>query len=128
MRPVVKRTADAILDGIDPGQVFVIVFGIPGDEFFLNAIDPHGTPFVMVLSQPQLGQVAVLAVFGNIARIQVAMKVKNRRVFSKLVIKLDRGCTMKQKVLIHKSIHGFFYPWLTMVVRQCMPRGLAPDC
>ena len=55
MRPVVQRIADGHGDRFRPFLELCPVIAVTGDVFFLHAMGPHNTPFVMVAAEPHLG-------------------------------------------------------------------------
>src|SRR5882757_414024 len=78
MSPVIERVAKSKRHGASPRKKFLIGGGVAGTVTFRHPTGPHGSPFVMIAFQPDLGEILKLAIFGDIAGRQVGMIVKDR--------------------------------------------------
>ena len=106
MHPVVHRVADGfrhhlgeLLEAIAPRRP-------PArDEAFLDAVRAHEAPFVMIVREPRLREVAIAPVLRNLARMDVRMEVKNRHLLRMLVKEPPRRLGLQQKIFIHEPFH-----------------------
>lgn len=75
MRPVHHRIADRVFERFGEFLKFFAVGRIAGDVRLVDAVGAHKTPFVVVATQPDLGNVFKLAVFRDFFWRKMAMVV-----------------------------------------------------
>ena len=95
MGPVKERVAQGMGHRGGPGAEFVQRRGGAGAEFLGHAVGAHGAPFVMVASEPNLGEVVELAVLGDVADREVAMIIKDRLRRGILAVEPLRGAAVE---------------------------------
>ncbi len=78
MHPMVKRTAQEPGNRLRPLQELLPVRSVPGNETFVDTIGAHGPPGIMVMGQPDPGQVFESCVFRNVPRREVGVKIIQR--------------------------------------------------
>ena len=88
--PVKERIADGELQRFRPLLKLLPVRRVSGDIILLHTIGTHGTPFIMVPSQPYLCDVVEFPVLRDLLRIDVTVIVQNRHGFRICVEKLLR--------------------------------------
>src|SRR5689334_10720993 len=64
--PVIERVAERLRHSLRPRKKFLPGLGVPGTVTFGDSVGPHRTPFVVIAIQPDLEEVAELAVFGDV--------------------------------------------------------------
>jgi hypothetical protein len=77
MSPMVERIAEATGDGGGPGEEFVIAGSVAGAEGFRDTIGPHGAPLVVIAFEPDLKEVAELAIGGDVRGGKMGMKIED---------------------------------------------------
>ena len=90
MAPVKERIADSELQRFRPLLKLLPVRRVSGDIVLLHTVGTHGTPFIMVPSQPYLCDVVKLSVLRDLLRIDVTVIVQNRHIFRICMEKLLR--------------------------------------
>ena len=91
MRPVIKRIAECIWQSSSPLLEFLEIRSIASDEAFIYAVSSHGTPLVVVATEPQLGNRCKTVVVGNHFRRQMTVIVDNRQLGCNIVIEMLGG-------------------------------------
>src|SRR5690606_15611755 len=84
--PVVERVAQALGDGLGPGLELLALAGIAGAEALGHTVAAHGAPLVVVALEPDLGQVGVAAVAGDLGGVQVAVVVDDGQLGGVVVV------------------------------------------
>ena len=90
VRPFIQWIAISILNCFGPFQKLLIFIAIPGNVLLISTVSPHQAPLVMiaivVLIDPDPGQIRIVFVFIDFNRIKVTMIVNNRH-FSRVFMK-----------------------------------------
>jgi hypothetical protein len=86
MRPVIERIAQRVRHGGGPGLKLCERLGVAGAELFRHAVGAHRAPLVVIALEPDLEQVAELAVLGDVARREVIVVIQNRLGLGELMI------------------------------------------
>ena len=85
VRPDVERVADQARHGRRPRREPLPGVGVARDEPLLDAGQAHGTPLVVVVLEPQLGEVVEDAVAGDVRGRQVVVEVDDRQALGDVV-------------------------------------------
>ena len=106
MTPMIQWITESIGHCLGPFlKLFPIISILSGAVFLINSIRAHGTPLVMITSQPQLRDATELMIIGNHLRNQMTMIVDNRHFSRMIVIEFLRGGRLQEEILIHKLFH-----------------------
>ena len=102
IRPVIEGIADEFRKRRRPRLERLIRIGKsrPRNGILLKTAGSHLAPFVMIASEPYLGNRLVPAVFGDVFRVDVAMIVDDRHLRGILVIQLFGRCRLQKKILV----------------------------
>ena len=104
--PMIERVAKGIGDGLGPFLEFLPIRCVGTCAVaFGHSVGAHGAPFVMVSTQPKLGDTAELMVFGYHLRNQMAMVVDDGHLLGVVVIKVLSCLGREQEVFVHKGFH-----------------------
>ena len=79
---------ESMEESLSPFLEFLTVGGIAGDVVFIHAVRAHCAPFVMVTSQPYLGDVVKFPVLCDLLGIDVAVVIQDRSSCCEFVIQL----------------------------------------
>ncbi len=79
--PVVQRTPDEAGYSMSKGAEFFLCRRFTCDQTFFNPSEPHGTPLVVIMLQPQVADIGKLFVFQDFSGRQVAVVIKYRCMF-----------------------------------------------
>ena len=104
--PVVERIAQREGHGGRPSTEFLLGIGVARDEAFVDAVGPHGAPFVVVALQPDFVQVAELPVARDVAGREVAMVVEDRLRRGEGMVETARGGGVKQEIVVDEVHAG----------------------
>ncbi len=88
MGPGIQRIAQHFGHRTGPCLEFFKRVGRSGDELFADAGPAHGAPFVMVATQPNLGQVGINAVVGDFFGRQMIVVINDRQRRGDLVVEV----------------------------------------
>ena len=106
MSPVVEGIAEAVGECLSPlFELFPVGSVLACAEPFCHPIAAHGSPFVVVAAQPDLGDGFKTLVFSHLLRNQVAVIVNDRHLGRMFVIQLLCRFALQQEVLVHKRFH-----------------------
>ena len=100
MCPVIKRIPHRIWNCFRPFLELLIAAASTGYEFFRNSVSTHRAPFVVVASEPYLGEILELVVVGNHLWDEVAVVVDDRHVLCALMIKLASIVICEHEVFV----------------------------
>ena len=109
MTPVIQRVADGF--GKRSGKCLEFLFGIgtSGNQFLRNAAGPHDAPFIMVGTEPEIGNVTETDVVRDFGNRNMTMVINDRHVLGVLVIQHLRALRIQKEVFIHK-LHSDILP------------------
>ena len=99
---MIERIAQRMRHGCGPGLKFLEGLGVAGDKALGDAIGAHGAPFVMVAFEPDFEEVVKLAVFRDVARRKMAVIIKDRLFFGKLMIEPSGGSGLQEKIFVNE--------------------------
>ena len=106
MSPMIKRVTECIRNGLSPLLEFLPIRGIlTGAILLVDTIGTHGTPLIVVATQPQLSNTLKLVVFGHHLRNQMTMIVDNGHFSRMIVIQVLCHLGLQNKVLIIELLH-----------------------
>jgi hypothetical protein len=107
MSPVVEGITKGVRDSLGPGTEFLFGRSTAGYVRFWNPTGPHGSPFVVVVTKPEIGDVFPTLVSGHFIWREMGVIVDNRQIFRSVVKKLA-GCLREEKEIVIKvcSSHG----------------------
>ena len=108
MRPMENRISRRIGQRSSKCHEALFIAALTGNERFRFAVLSHQPPLVMVVAQPNLGDILRGAVLPNIFGAQVTMIIDNRHMLCVLMIQPLGRLIFKQEVFIHKCFHLFF--------------------
>ena len=77
--------------------------------FFIHTIGTHGTPLIVVTTQPQLGNALEAMVIGNHFGNQVAVIVDNGHFSCMVMEKILSYLSVEQEMLVIKLFHNIYY-------------------
>ena len=77
MGPMVERIAEAMGDGGSPGKEFVVGGGVTSAKGFGDTVGAHGTPLVVIAFEPDLEEVAELAIGGDVRGREMGMEIED---------------------------------------------------
>ena len=112
VRPVIQRIADQVGHGLRPLLELLRRRRVPRDILLRHPAGAHGTPLVVVSSQPHLRDAVVPLVLIDLHRIDVAVVVDDRHLRPVLVVQPLAGLGLQEKVFVHKGNHIDFPPIL----------------
>ena len=121
MRPMENRISRRIGQRSGKCHKTLFIAALTGNERFRFAVLPHQPPLVMVVAQPNLGDILRGAVLPNIFGTQVTMIIDNRHMLCVLMIQPLGRLIFKQEMFIHKCFHRFF-PSPQFTLNQCSNR------
>ena len=101
MSPVVEWISKGIRNSLGPGTEFLFWRSIAGDVRFWNPIGPHGPPFVVVMTKPEIGDVFPTLVSSDLIWREMGVIIDNRKIFRSIVKKLA-GCLREEKEIVIK--------------------------
>ena len=100
--PVVERIAERIGDGFRPFVVLLPVGRVSGAEPFGHAVAAHGAPFVVVAVKPDLREVFVRLVLGDLLRRQVAVVIDDGQILGVLVIQHAGKLGFEEEIFVNE--------------------------
>jgi hypothetical protein len=103
MSPVIERIAKRVWDRARPGKEFFKRSSIAGAEFLRHTVRSHGPPLVMIAVQANFGQIAETAIFRNLPRGKVAMKIQYWKLPSVLMVEAACRASLQQKIFRNES-------------------------
>ena len=103
--PVIQRISQGIWHRLCPFLELLPIGSISSDEMFCHPISTHGTPFIMVATQPQFCDRAELIILCYHLRIQMTVIVYDRQFLSMLMIEHLCRLRLQQEVGIHEVFH-----------------------
>ena len=89
-----------------PGLKLLFICCITRDETLIDTSTPHGTPFVMVLTQPNPGHVLIFPVGCNFKRGKMGMIINDRLFCSNIVVEFFSKGGLQQEIFLYKAIGG----------------------
>ncbi len=110
MCPDEQGTADKARDGRGPRSEPLPGFGIPGDQPLVEARDPHRSPFVMVIFEPEVGKRLVHPVRSDVLRRKVVVQVEDRSTTSDLVEQLVSRLAGQKVILVEEAARATGMP------------------
>ena len=115
--PVVERIAHAVRHGSGPGLKLLVVRCVGTSAVtFSNAVSAHCTPFVVVATQPHLGEGTESIVVGHHLRTEVAVIVYDRQRCCMVVIQMLSQWAVQQEVGIDERFHNFMVVLLVSTI------------
>lgn len=73
---------ESVGDGLSEGLKFVARRCVAGDTFFVDAVGTQQPPFVMIMTEPHIGDVFPAMVIGNFRRGKVVVIIDNGEIKS----------------------------------------------
>ena len=74
---MIEWIAQQIGHGRRKGIKFFTIRSVTGDEALVDAIGAHGTPFIMISVEPDLGEIVPLLIMGNFLGWKVAVEIND---------------------------------------------------
>ena len=110
MSPVIKGVTESIRNGLSPLLELFPIGGILTSAILLvDTIGTHGTPLIVVATQPQLSNTLKLVVFGHHLRNQMTMIVDNGHLSRMIVIQVLCHLGLQNEVIIIELLHKTVY-------------------
>ena len=107
MGPMIQGITEGVRHCLRPLLKLLPIGGVVTRAIFLsNTVSAHGTPFVMIASQPQFSDASKLMVFGYHLRHQMTMIVDDGHLGRVIVKQILRGRGLQQEVFVHKCFHS----------------------
>ncbi len=105
--PIVEGIAEGPGDRFGVGLEFFAGGGVTGDVGFGDAIGPHGAPFVVVVSEPDFGDVVPALVVGHLLGRKMGVVIDDGLICRVLVEKSLCGVGEEEEVVVEVSSgHG----------------------
>lgn len=105
MGPMIEGIAEAMRDGGGPGKEFVVGSSVTRAEGFGDTVRAHGAPFVVIAFEPDLEEVAELAIGGDVRGGEMGMEIEDGKRSGKLVVKMFGGGVVEQEIVVDEG-HG----------------------
>ena len=106
---MIQRVTQRIGNGLGPLLKLLPVRGIlAGDVFLLDTVSTHGTPLIVVATQPQLGDTLEAVVVGHHLRIQVTVIVNDGHLSRMVVKQVLCYLVVEHEVLVIEWLHNLF--------------------
>lgn len=103
MSPMVEGIAETVRDRGSPGEEFVAGGSVTGTERFRDTVGAHGAPFVVIAFQPDLAEVAELAIGGDVGGGKMGMEIENGLESGKFVVEMASGGVVEEKIVVDKG-------------------------
>lgn len=104
--PIVEGVAEGEGDGFGKGLKFFAIGGVAGDVGFGDAGGSHGAPFVVVVTEPEGGDVVPPLVLGDFVGWEVGVVIDDGKVLRGVVVKGASGLGGEEKVFVEVRFHG----------------------
>jgi hypothetical protein len=105
MSPMVERIAEAVRNSGSPSEKFVVKGSVTGAEGFGDTVGPHGAPLVVIAFEPDLEEVAELAIGGDVRGGKMRMEIEDGERSGKFVIEVAGGGSVEEEVVVDEG-HG----------------------
>ena len=106
--PIVERIAERVGNSFGPGVEFFPWGSIAGDVFFRDALSTHGPPFVVVMTEPEFGDVLPALVVGDFIGRKVRVVVDDWKVLCRIMEKVLCSVAEEEEVFVEVSSgHGW---------------------
>ena len=99
-----QRIADQPGDRLRPRGEPLPRIRVPRDETLLDAREAHGSPLVVVVAEPEVGQRLVGTIPGDVGGGEVIVKVDDRSVLCDLVEEAACGLAREQELVAQESL------------------------
>src|SRR5208283_6105864 len=100
MGPMVERIAEAMGDGGSPGKEFVVRGSVSSAKGFGDTVGAHGAPLVVIAFEPDLEEVAELAIGGDVRGGKMRMEIEDGERSGKFVVEMAGGGSVEEEVVV----------------------------
>ena len=105
--PVVERITEGVWNGFGPGLEFITRGSVACDVAFRDSVCPHGAPFVVVVSEPEFGNIFPPLVIGDFVGRKMSVVIDDLLMLCRFMEEALRSFAQEEKVSIEiGSGHG----------------------
>ena len=101
--PVIKRIAETVRNSGSPSEKFVVGRSVAGAEGFGDTVGAHGAPFVVIAFEPDLEEVAELAIGGDVRGGKMRMEIEDGERSGKFVVEMAGGGSVEEEVVVDEG-------------------------
>jgi len=100
---MVERIAETVGNGGSPSEKFIVGGSVAGAEGFGDTVGSHSAPLVVIAFEPDLEEVAELAIGGDVRCGKMRMEIEDGERSGKFVVEMAGGGSVEEEVVVDEG-------------------------